>query len=139
MTAFRFLLSFLFVCCCFLHAAPRPREVGLIEIDLSPLKQPDVVITKGFKTSLYLKAKDGTEFKDAYTCNNNNSLSPLRGLLCSSPSSGGWKVKKVGDFIVVIEGYKDSPLAEFEIKVESDEVKNMPQPKVKRLPEQKQK
>ncbi len=120
--------------CSLLVAAPlpKPKEVGSVEIDFSPLSED--VVKKDFKVTLTLKSKSGVSYKDVITCDAGASTKMLRNMFRDSVMSTGWQTKESGDSVLLIERHKDSDLTQISIKAETLDGDVLPAPKVKRIP-----
>ncbi len=97
-------------------AAPAPvpetkKEVMPIEIDFSNLG--GVAAGVPYSLAVTVKAEDKTTHEKEYSIRNLPTKS-VRDLVASGfPKE--WKVEAVGDNVLVIKGYKDSPVAEVHV------------------------
>jgi hypothetical protein len=115
--------------------APQPKkpkeEPCAVEIDFSPLTSAPETVTK-YKLHISARSESGETYKDTYKSYGPVSLPALMGVARDSFQSGDWKVTMLGDYKMIVEGHKGSPVMHFELKAEGLDKDNIPT--IKRLP-----
>jgi len=108
------------------------KGAGPVEIEFATM-----VVGTGIpecKLHVVIRTENATKFRETYNIGAGTEAAGVRDLVKASIPEG-WKIRAVGDTILVIEGYKGSPVKTAEIKAEG--LPKGYEPTVRHLPKKK--